>query len=99
MGRLVVRGRTSLTICFLSNLIPFARPCCLRAKSLLNRKGVSFQEIHVDHDQSAWAAMTMRSRRNTVPQIFIDNVHVGGCDDLYAMEQAGKLDPMLARNA
>ncbi len=71
-------------------------PYCVRAKMLLNRKKVSFREIDVSHDDALRQAMTERAGgRRTVPQIFINGKHVGGCDDLYALEQAGKLDPLL----
>ena len=71
-------------------------PYCVRAKDLLKRKGVTPQEIRVDTDDSARDLMLERAKgRRSVPQIFIDGVHVGGCDDLYALESAGKLDGML----
>ena len=71
-------------------------PYCVRAKDLLKRKGVTHQEIRVDTDDSARDLMLERAKgRRSVPQIFIDGVHVGGCDDLYALESAGKLDGML----
>lgn len=70
---------------------------CQMAKSLLRRKGVSFAETDVSADPGLRDAMTRRAGgRRTVPQIFIDGVHVGGCDDLHALDDAGKLDPMLA---
>lgn len=70
---------------------------CQAAKSLLRRKGVSYTETDVSSDPSLRAAMTQRAHgRRTVPQIFIGGQHVGGCDDLHALEDAGKLDPMLA---
>jgi glutaredoxin 3 len=71
-------------------------PYCHMAKALLDRKGVSFSEIDVSRDREGRAAMTQRAHgRTTVPQIFIGDVHVGGCDDLHALEHAGKLDPLL----
>ena len=71
-------------------------PFCIRAKQLLNQKSVEFEEYCIDGDQAARSAMAKRANgRRSVPQIFIDDVHVGGCDDLYALEQQGKLDPML----
>lgn len=71
-------------------------PYCVRAKDLLKRKGIDPVEIRVDTDDSARDQMLARaSGRRTVPQIFIDNIHIGGCDDLYALESAGKLDGML----
>lgn len=70
---------------------------CQAAKRLLGRKGVAFREIDVSQDPGLRATMTNRAGgQRTVPQIFIDGQHVGGCDDLYALEEAGKLDPMLA---
>jgi glutaredoxin 3 len=70
---------------------------CLSAKSLLKRKGITFTEIDVTGNPDLRRRMTERANgRMTVPQIFIDRTHVGGCDDLYALEQAGKLDPLLA---
>ena len=71
-------------------------PYCRRAKSLLASKGVSFTEIDVDDDPKKRAEMTQRSGgRRTVPQIFIDDRHVGGCDDLLALEYEGTLDSLL----
>ncbi|QQG35820.1 MAG: glutaredoxin 3 [Micavibrio aeruginosavorus] len=71
-------------------------PYCVRAKDLLRRKGVTPVELRVDIDNDLRDQMLERANgRRTVPQIFIDNVHVGGCDDLYALESAGKLDGML----
>jgi glutaredoxin 3 len=72
-------------------------PYCQAAKRLLARKGVTYSEIDVSGDPTLRAAMTERaSGRRTVPQIFVGEVHVGGCDDLHALEDAGKLDPLLA---
>lgn len=69
---------------------------CHAAKRLLTQKGVAFEEIDVMQDPTQRAEMTQRSNGGrTVPQIFINGTHVGGCDDLYALERAGKLDPML----
>lgn len=71
-------------------------PYCVRAKDLLKRKGVTPVEIRVDLDDAARDTMLHRAHgRRSVPQIFIDDVHIGGCDDLYALESAGKLDGML----
>src|SRR5262250_1042492 len=73
-------------------------PYCQAAKRLLSRKGVEFTEIDVSGDPKGRADMVARANgRMTVPQIFIGSTHVGGCDDLYALEQAGKLDPLLDR--
>lgn len=72
-------------------------PYCHRAKSLLEKKGVSFTEIDVGMDADKRQEMTNRAHGGyTVPQIFIGDTHVGGCDDLYALDRAGKLDPLLA---
>ena len=70
---------------------------CARAKELLNSKGVEFTEIDVTHDAVLQAEMIKRSGRRTVPQIFIDGRHVGGFDDLAALDAAGRLDPLLGR--
>lgn len=70
---------------------------CDAARALLERKQIDFEEIPVDGDREKQAAMTQRANgRRTVPQIFIGETHVGGCDDLYALERAGKLDALLA---
>lgn len=70
---------------------------CHAAKRLLTQKGVAFEEIDVSRDPSLRAVMMDRADgRHTVPQIFIDGQHVGGCDDLYALDRAGGLDPLLA---
>ena len=71
-------------------------PYCVRAKALLKKKGAEFEEIDVFMDADAREQMEAKSRRRTVPQIFIGETHVGGCDDLYALEHDGKLDPLLA---
>ena len=71
-------------------------PYCSAAKSLLAEKGVSFQEIDVERAQGARATMVQRAGgRTSVPQIFVGDTHVGGCDDLYALDRAGKLAPLL----
>ncbi|UWF58706.1 glutaredoxin 3 [Brucella sp. 2716] len=70
-------------------------PYCARAKALLARKGVEFNEIDASATPELRAEMQERSGRNTFPQIFIGSVHVGGCDDLYALEDEGKLDSLL----
>jgi len=70
-------------------------PYCERARSLLERKQVQFEEIDLDKRPEARAEMVARSGRRTVPQIFIGETHVGGCDDLHALEAAGRLDPLL----
>ncbi len=72
-------------------------PYCHRAKALLQQKGVKYDEIDVDTVPGARPEMTDRANGGyTVPQIFINDSHVGGCDDLYALDAAGKLDAMLA---
>ena len=70
---------------------------CAQAKELLNSKGAEFTEIDVTHDADLQAEMIERSGRRTVPQIFIDGRHVGGFDDLAALDAAGGLDPLLGR--
>ena len=71
-------------------------PYCVAAKSLLKRKGVAFKEISVSGDQARREEMIERANgRMTVPQIFIGETHVGGSDDLHALERAGKLDTLL----
>ena len=75
---------------------PFC-PYCVRAKSLLKKKGAEFEEIDVMMDQDAREEMQANSGgARTVPQIFIGDTHVGGSDDLYALEKDGKLDALLA---
>jgi glutaredoxin 3 len=72
-------------------------PYCADAKDLLTRKGVSFHEIDGRANGEVRKEMIARaSGRSTFPQIFIGAIHVGGCDDLYALDEAGKLDPLLA---
>jgi len=72
-------------------------PYCQDAKELLSRKGVVFHEIDASGDRDIRKQMMARANgRSTFPQIFIGATHVGGCDDLYALEEAGKLDPLLA---
>jgi glutaredoxin 3 len=75
---------------------PFC-PYCVSATELLHRKGVQFTEINVAGAPERRAEMVRRAQgRFTVPQIFIGHHHVGGCDDLYELDHAGKLDPLLA---
>ncbi|MEI6099140.1 MAG: glutaredoxin 3 [Alphaproteobacteria bacterium] len=72
-------------------------PYCSAAKRLLTKKGATYREIDVSRDAALRDAMTKRATGSrTVPQIFIGGQHVGGCDDLYALDHAGRLDPMLA---
>lgn len=70
-------------------------PYCMRARSLLDDKGVEVQEIRVDNDWEKRREMEVKSRRRTVPQIFIGGRHVGGYDELRALDLAGQLDPLL----
>jgi glutaredoxin 3 len=73
---------------------------CHFAKELLSRKGVSFREIDVTENREMRNEMIQRAGGNdTLPQIFIGSTYVGGCDELYALEDAGKLDPLLQQNA
>ena len=72
-------------------------PFCIRAKALLDRKGVAYTEYAIDGDQGARAAMTERADgRSSLPQIFINDAGIGGCDELHALERGGQLDPLLA---
>ena len=74
-------------------------PYCVKAKGLLTRKGYSdFKEIDITHDETLQQEMLAKSNgKRTVPQIFIGGTHVGGCDDLYALDGEGKLDPLLKK--
>jgi glutaredoxin 3 len=73
-------------------------PYCARAKSLLERKGVKYINFDIIEDGAKREEMVKRAGgRTSVPQIFIDGEHIGGCDDLYALDRAGKLDPKLGR--
>ena len=69
---------------------------CSRAINLLTHKGVAFTEIEAGMDPDKRREMMQRSGRNTFPQIFIGGEHIGGCDEMLALERAGQLDPMLA---
>ena len=72
-------------------------PYCTAAKDLLTSKGAAFEEISVDGNRAGQAAMAVKANgRSTVPQIFVGATHVGGCDDLYELEELGKLDALLA---
>ena len=72
-------------------------PYCVRAKSLFRKKGVEVEEVDVLMDVDAREEMQNKSGgARSVPQIFIGDTHVGGCDELYALEKEGKLDPLLA---
>ncbi len=70
-------------------------PYCVRAKHLLQRKGVPFREIRIDQDREQMRIMVKRSRRHTVPQIFIGERHIGGFDDMAALDARGELDSLL----
>jgi len=70
-------------------------PYCQRAKTLLMQKNVIFSEINVDDDEKLREEMIARSNRRTVPQIFIGDKHVGGCDDLVALDSSGELDRLI----
>lgn len=71
-------------------------PYCSRAKALLAQKGVDYEEYDIGMGGPRRAEMLSRSNGgSTVPQIFIDDAHVGGCDDIFALDRAGKLDPLL----
>jgi glutaredoxin 3 len=67
-------------------------PYCVRAKALLERKGMNFTEVLVDTDDKLRDEMIAKSQRYTVPQIFINDQHIGGFDDLHALDSSGKLD-------
>jgi glutaredoxin 3 len=82
----------------MADVVIYTRPFCgycASALSLLNKKGVAFTEIEAGMDPDKRREMMDRSGRSTFPQIFIGGAHVGGCDDMMALERAGKLDPML----
>ncbi|NJK34200.1 MAG: glutaredoxin 3 [Oscillatoriales cyanobacterium SM2_2_1] len=72
-------------------------PFCIRAKALLNQKGVTYIEYKIDGDEAARMAMVARGNdgRRSVPQIFIDDQHIGGCDRLHELERQGQLDRLL----
>lgn len=71
-------------------------PFCIRAKALLDRKGVQYTEYNLDGDEPGRTKMAERSGgQRSVPQIFINDQHIGGCDDIHALDRAGKLDALL----
>lgn len=72
-------------------------PFCTRAKGLLDMKEVTYTEYDVTDDAPRFEKMVSRSERRTVPQIFIDGKHIGGCDDLFALNDQKKLDPLLQK--
>ncbi len=88
----VARSEATLPVVVYSTLLC---PYCHRAKALLRKKGVHFTEIDVGMDVEKRDEMTKRAGRHTVPQIFVGDRHVGGCDDLYALDEEGKLDSLL----
>lgn len=72
-------------------------PFCIRAKSLLKKKGVAFTEYAIDGDNEAREKMAIRANGSrSLPQIFINDQHIGGCDQLHELEYEGKLEPLLA---
>jgi glutaredoxin 3 len=74
-------------------------PFCIRAKMLLWWKGVNYQEYKIDGDEAARSQMTKRANgKRTLPQIFINNQHIGGCDDIYALDKQAQLDSLLAQS-
>lgn len=71
-------------------------PFCIRAKGLLDKKGVRYSEYCIDGDEEARDKMAQRANgKKSLPQIFINDRHIGGCDDLYDLESNGELDPLL----
>jgi len=70
-------------------------PYCQRAKGLLAQKNVEFSEINIEDDAKLREEMIVRSNRRTVPQIFIGDKHVGGCDDLFELDRSGELDRLI----
>lgn len=72
-------------------------PYCVRAKMLLQKKGVAYEEINVGNDHELRIKLVEMTRQRTVPQIFINDRSIGGCDELYALERQGALDPLLAQ--
>ena len=78
-------------IIYTTNVCPY----CVRAKALFDRKNLKYEEINVEEQQERDKMIAKAGGKRTVPQIFIGSVHVGGCDDLYALEKDGKLDEIL----
>jgi glutaredoxin 3 len=75
-------------------------PFCMRAKNLLKKKEVDFIEYGIDGDENAREQMSQRANgRRSLPQIFINDDHIGGCDDIHALDRQGKLDEILASNS
>lgn len=81
----------SKVVIYVSNWCPY----CIKALQLLDSKGVEYEKIGVDGQPQVRAAMAEKAGRTSVPQIWIGETHVGGCDDLFALERAGKLDALL----
>jgi len=84
----------SKIIIYTANLCPY----CTMAKKLFDRKGTPYSEINVDSKPGLRQEMMKKTKRRTVPQIYIGEIHVGGFDDLHALETKNKLDPLLANN-
>ncbi len=78
-------------VIYTTNICPY----CIRAKALLQKKGVSYEERNIELSRELMREMLERSKRRTVPQIFIDDFHVGGYDDMAELDAFGKLDPLL----
>jgi glutaredoxin 3 len=72
-------------------------PYCVRARNLLDAKGIAYKDIAVDHDPQLRREMAVRAGRNTVPQIWIGEQHIGGCDEMMMLERQGRLDELLAQ--
>ncbi|MDS4030221.1 MAG: glutaredoxin 3 [Candidatus Contendobacter sp.] len=82
----------------MSNIVLYSSefcPYCRRARALLDRKGVTYAVLDVDRDPRLWREIAERAGRATVPQIFIGDRHLGGCDDLVALDRRGELDSLL----
>ena len=71
-------------------------PYCVAAKKLLKKKGVEFEEVNLDEQPDRWNECESRSGRQTVPQVFFGDRHIGGCDDLEALQRSGELDKLIA---
>jgi glutaredoxin 3 len=100
MGRIALREHENLANCRspMPKVTIYTKPYCpycIRAVSLLEKKGADFIEIEAASDPEVRQEMMQRSGRTTFPQIFVGEQHIGGCDDMMALEYAGKLDPLL----
>ena len=74
-------------------------PFCIRAKALLDQKGINYEEYSIDGNEAARSKMSARANgRKTVPQIFINDESIGGCDELYSLESAGQLDKLIKQD-